>query len=38
MIVYTPNEIKKWQDVKTPFITQVMAQGKLFYDRKNQSR
>ena len=37
LLVYTPKEIKKWGLAKTAFITQIMAQGKLLYDRQNQS-
>ncbi len=31
LIVYTEEEIQKWKDVKTAFITTVLEEGKVLY-------
>ncbi len=31
LLVYTKNEIQKWSNVKTAFITTVMGKGKVLY-------
>jgi hypothetical protein len=33
LIVYTNEEIRKWKNVKTAFITGVMEKGKVLYER-----
>lgn len=38
LIDYTPDEIEKYKNIKSAFITQVMNQGQILYDRKSQSR
>jgi hypothetical protein len=31
LVVYTPQEIKEWQETKAAFITQIIAKGKIRY-------
>jgi predicted nucleotidyltransferase len=31
LVVYTPQEIKEWQETKAAFITQIIARGKILY-------
>jgi predicted nucleotidyltransferase len=31
LVVYTPREIREWQDTKSAFITQIMERGKVLY-------
>ena len=31
LVVYTPQEIKEWQETKAAFITQIIARGKIRY-------
>ena len=35
LIVYTKEEIQRWSDVKTSFITTVMKKGKVLYGQQN---
>lgn len=35
LIVYTNDEIQKWRNVKTAFITTVMESGRVLYEAKN---
>jgi len=32
LMVYTNEEIQKWRDVRTAFITGIMKKGKILYD------
>ncbi|HEY9206847.1 MAG TPA: nucleotidyltransferase domain-containing protein [Candidatus Methanoperedens sp.] len=31
IIVYTPQEVEKWKDASTAFITSIMKKGKVIY-------
>lgn len=31
LVVYTKDEIKKWKNVQTAFITQILKKGKILY-------
>lgn len=33
LIVYTNEEIQKWSNVKTAFITSIIKKGKVLYDK-----
>ncbi len=33
ILMYTPSEIKEWENVKTVFITRVLREGKVVYER-----
>ncbi len=35
LIVYTNEEIQKWSNVKTAFITNIIKKGKILYDRQD---
>ena len=35
LVVYTEDEVKKWENVRQAFITSVIKKGKLLYERKN---
>ena len=37
LIVYNQKEINKWENTKTAFITQVLGQGKVLYERKRRT-
>lgn len=34
LLVYTPDEIERWRDVKNAFITTILRTGKVLYERK----
>jgi len=34
ILVYTPEEVKEWEDVPMSFITTAMREGKLLYEKK----
>lgn len=31
LVVYTPQEVKEWQDTKAAFITEIIEKGKVLY-------
>ncbi len=33
VLVYTPQEVAEWKDVKTAFITHILSYGKTVYER-----
>lgn len=33
IVVWTPDEVKEWQDVASAFITTALAEGKIIYER-----
>jgi len=35
ILVYTPEEIDEWKNVKESFITSIMKKGKTIYENKN---
>jgi len=36
IIVYTPDEIKEWKDEKHSFISKILEEGKVIYDRETK--
>lgn len=34
IVVYTPDEVEEWRDVPNAFVTTVIAQGKVLYEKK----
>ncbi|NOY57818.1 MAG: nucleotidyltransferase domain-containing protein [Calditrichaeota bacterium] len=34
ILVYTQQEIEKWKSVNTAFITQIIEQGRILYERQ----
>ncbi len=35
--VWTPAEVERWRDVSNAFITSILAEGKVLYERSNES-
>jgi len=35
ILIYTVDEIKKWEGVKEAFITSVLEQGKVAYEKQD---
>ncbi len=35
IVVWTPNEIAEWQNVPNAFITTILREGKVLYERQN---
>ncbi len=35
IVVYTPDEVKSWSDVKQAFITTAVNEGRVLYERQN---
>jgi predicted nucleotidyltransferase len=35
ILVYTPEEIEKWHNVESAFITTAVREGKVLYENKN---
>jgi len=33
VVVWTPEEVQEWQDVPNAFITRVLAEGKVLYEK-----
>jgi len=32
-LVYTPEQVEKWKNLKEPFLTKIINQGKILYER-----
>jgi len=37
IIVYTPEEVANWRHVPSSFIHQILAEGRLFYERTTET-
>jgi uncharacterized protein len=38
IVVWTPDEVAQWQYVPNAFITTILAEGRVLYERSDQSR
>ncbi len=38
IVVYTPQEIEKGEKTKVSFVSTVLKEGKILYDRRNRSQ
>ena len=36
IVVYTPEEIKEWQNEKHSFLSKILKEGKVIYDRETK--
>ena len=36
IVVYTPKEIKEWKDEKHSFISKILEEGRILYDRETK--
>lgn len=36
IVVYTPEEINEWKDEKHSFISKILKEGKILYDRETK--
>ncbi len=36
IVVWTPAEVERWRDVANAFITSILAEGKVLYERSRQ--
>ncbi|SDL53143.1 nucleotidyltransferase domain-containing protein [Halarsenatibacter silvermanii] len=36
IVVYTPKEIKEWKEEKHSFISKILTEGKVIYDREEE--
>ena len=34
IVVYTPKEIKEWKDINNSFISNIMKEGKVLYEKE----
>ena len=34
VIVYTPEEVREWEDVPNAFVTTALSEGKVLYEKK----
>ena len=35
ILVYTPEEVKEWENVKSAFVTTAIREGKVLYEKQN---
>lgn len=38
IVVWTPGEVRQWQHVPNAFITTILAEGRVLYERSDRSR
>ena len=38
IVVWTPDEVAQWQHVSNAFITTILAEGRVLYERSDRSR
>ena len=36
IVIYTPEEIKEWKNEKHSFLSKILKEGKIIYDRKTK--